>query len=66
MKIDKCRSCKAEIIWIKNVNMKFQPYDAKPIKRGVIRGEDRNQMMVMVDTYMPHHATCPDAKKWRK
>lgn len=61
-KKDKCRSCKADIIWVTTEKGKLQPLDAEPEKRVVIRGS----MAFSMPTYMPHHATCPQADQWRK
>jgi hypothetical protein len=56
------------MIWFKTVNQKNIPVDAEPVKRLVIVGEtlDGKHTVKMMDTYMPHHATCPQGKEWRK
>jgi hypothetical protein len=66
-----CKSCGAEIIWATSVNDKPIPLDAKPEKRLILvfhrnveRG-DYNEAR-MVDTYVSHFASCPDAAQHRK
>ena len=54
-----CRSCDAEIIWIKmksGANMPCHPKTQRMVTPG---GE-------VVEVYEPHWVTCPDAKEWRK
>lgn len=58
-----CRSCKAEILWIK-VNGKNIPVNAKPEYRYI--GPDiLNGAWIFKKTYTPHFSTCPDAAKFR-
>ena len=65
---DKCRSCGAEIIWIKTPEGKSMPLDAKPEKRWVENVADGHGVDYwgLEDTYVSHFATCPDAAKFRK
>lgn len=58
-----CASCGAEIHWITTENGAAHPLDAKPEKRWVV---DRNDVGRIIDTYVSHFATCPDAQKHRK
>lgn len=66
----RCSACQAEIKWIETENGKNTPLDAKPEKRWVkyiIMGRKGNETRwKLVDTYMPHHATCPEVDKFRK
>ena len=59
-----CKACGADILWFKTLNGKNMPVDVKPEKRFVIVKMDNPGKIV--DTYMPHWATCPDYKKFKK
>lgn len=75
-----CKSCGAEIIWIKTKNGKNMPCDAKPISyrntfpQGslVLITPDgkvaRGEFDPSSDTigYLSHFATCPNANQHRK
>lgn len=65
-----CKGCGAQIIWCVTVSGKKQPYDAKPEKRGVIAlfqpGTREPPTMRIEDTYLPHHASCPEVERFRK
>ena len=61
-KLSNCRSCKAEILWIK-VDGKIIPLNSKPEKRYV---EVDFGSFKLCNTYITHFATCPDAAKFRK
>ncbi len=66
----KCKGCDAPIIWFETPQGKRQPFDAKPMKRGQVNiwpNEDENWTPIvhMIDTYMPHHATCPEVERFR-
>ena len=58
-----CRSCRAPIRWVKTPAGKAAPLDAQPEKRYVISGDGKQGKIV--DTYVSHFATCPDAKQHR-
>lgn len=70
-----CRSCKATVLWVRNVNGNLQILDAEPsptgnviIKDGVahtLRG-DLFEQMADGPRYVDHHATCATAALWRK
>ena len=66
----KCRSCNAEIVWVKTANGKSMPIDAQPYEDGNLALVDG---MALVATepkgsplYKSHFATCPNAKQHRK
>jgi hypothetical protein len=71
--MSQCRSCSAEIRWVFTAMGGRIPLDAEPVADGniVLRGHTAH--VIKADTvvppgeprYMPHHATCPDAKRWR-
>lgn len=75
-----CKSCGAAILWLTTENGKQMPVDFKPEKRVVrykrkletqAEGElfpTESEVVVgkVVDTFMPHHATCPHADKHRR
>jgi len=60
--IRKCAGCHAIIIWIVTPAGKRAPLDAIPEKRWV---QMRPGAWQLVDTYMPHHATCPEVDRFR-
>lgn len=63
-----CRSCNAPIIWARTDNGRPIPLDAEPSKRVILDNTHGADMIGanVVDTLMPHHATCPNAAKHRK
>jgi len=66
VKTAKCSTCGAAIIWGETDALKRIPLNAEPEKRYVadtIVGGDR---VVLRSTFVPHFATCPDAKQHRK
>ncbi len=74
--IEKCSACDASIVWMKTEKkLKWQPFDAKPESRSIMaqkqvkdpHGEPRTITVArVVPTYMPHHATCPHAEKFKR
>lgn len=70
--ITKCRSCGAEIVWIETTKGKLQPFNREVDENGNrvfengIAVEYQPLIHMGWDRYMPHHATCPDADKWRR
>ena len=67
-----CKGCNAEIEWFETMRGKKVPVDAKPENRYVLRpqvnqrGDTYGHVVELVNTYMPHHATCPEVEKFRK
>ena len=63
MKIEHCRSCNAEIIWMKTSKGKTAPVNADSVDE-----EDRRDPNTIFDPkkHMNHFATCPQSKQWRK
>lgn len=73
------KGCGAEILWATTKDGKPQPLDAEPVKRVIlVEGHDvdrlardnptepgRNVRARVVDTYTPHHATCPEVSNFR-
>ena len=65
----KCKSCDAVIIWAETEKGTRIPLNIKPEKRFILTGDGSwgdTQVATMVDTYVSHFATCPDAGKFRK
>lgn len=58
-RISQCRSCGAEIVWLKTQMGKNIPVNAEDVV-------DNEQEVFDPDTQVTHFATCPDAPKWRK
>jgi hypothetical protein len=75
-KIVPCRSCGAQIFWVKTSNGKNAPIDAEPVPDGNIIVDEHGHGAVIpkampiepdIKRYKNHFATCPDAAtKWRK
>lgn len=74
-----CRSCHAEIIYIRTMNGKMTPVNAEPVRftfrlggkdkivtgnGEILTGEIRDDGEEV--GYVSHFSTCPDADKWRK
>ena len=59
MKVSKCRSCKAEIVWMKTRNGKNVPVDVGSIMH-------KDATLFNPDTMVAHFATCADAELHRK
>ena len=57
-----CRTCKAEIIWIKTPAGKNHPIDAKPKKLWVFDGGGWQ----LEECHESHFASCPDAAQHRR
>lgn len=76
----RCRSCNADVVFIRSHKTgKPMILNAAPEKRVVIQDNDGVIARVpadgpaapeadalVVDTFTPHHATCPAADKWRR
>lgn len=75
-----CRSCNAEVRFVKTVGGKTQILDAEPSEKGnvqivMVGGEEIAQalgpafrasaQMEGIPLYLDHHATCPNVKDWR-
>jgi len=69
-----CRSCGAEILWVKTTKDKNMPLDAEPSGAGEFALEWEGEQAIARkvgqgytgDRYTCHFVTCPDAKKWRR
>ena len=70
--MSRCTSCGAEILWIKTERGKLAPVDAKSEKRFVLDplaarlAPDAPPQARLVDTFVSHFATCPNAAQHRK
>ncbi len=73
----KCRSCGAEIIWVKTANQRLMPLNAEPDPKGNLILLNGVPTLVQRDLYdkpleeqgpryTSHFVTCPDADKFRK
>lgn len=58
-----CKTCGAAILWAKTPQGKAMPLDAKPEKRVVL--DRQTGLAHVLDTYMPHWATCPTSEQHR-
>lgn len=64
MAVSLCRSCKAEVIWVRSPSGAWLILDAKPIPHlyEVTDGKVRALRQVFVS----HFTTCPQANEWSK
>ena len=71
----KCSRCPTEIIWVKNENGKFEPFDAKPTRVLVVAGDkapDGTEYQCAgapfkIETgHLNHFLTCKHAASFRK
>ncbi len=58
----RCKSCGANILWIRTAQFKKMPLDAKPVTGYRLVGGQAEFEKI----HTPHFATCPNAKKHRK
>ena len=57
-RIDKCGSCKAEIVWLMTKNLRPMPTDAATVKPEDTQFDEKR--------HKSHFATCPNAAQHRK
>lgn len=62
--ISKCRSCGAPILWVTMASGKSMPVNPERL-RVVLANADYTEGTV-ITAYVPHWATCPNAKQHRK
>jgi hypothetical protein len=55
-----CRSCGAEIAWVRTEAGKMMPVDIDVVD---IQKEKDGEVFIVMKS---HWGTCPDAKEWRK
>jgi len=60
----KCKSCDADIIWVRMNSGKPMPLDAKPEKRVV--QNIGSPVYRVADAYISHFVTCPNAAQHRR
>lgn len=58
----KCRTCGAEIAWVKMTTHGNMPVDSDSKEKRICI---LNHIGHVLDTYIPHWATCPNAKEWK-
>ncbi len=68
LQLGRCRSCDSPVIWVTMVRPdgskgRRNPLDPKPEKRVVVSKTGKGGKVV--DTYVSHFATCPQADDWR-
>lgn len=61
--MSECKSCEAEIIWIKTEKGKNHPVNAEPIKMWV---QNEDETWSIKDCYTSHFSSCPDADDHRQ
>lgn len=73
-----CKSCGAEILWVKTIKGRGMPLDSQPSPRGnVIISENGTALVYREPSaiaaryeneprYLSHFATCKNADQWRK
>jgi hypothetical protein len=69
--VAKCKACGAEIMWLRTNADKAMPVDVEPDEGGNLVIEGFSVRVVDLFTpaeaerYMPHWATCPNAKEFK-
>lgn len=77
--MSRCRSCNAEIEWVKNHLGRVVPFNPEPDPNGNyerflisdnpgvgVRPIKKGMRVKASDRRVSHHATCPDADNWRR
>ena len=59
-----CSTCGAAILWVRTEGGKAMPLDAEPQKRVVLGA--RTGLAHVLDTYVSHFSTCPQAAQHRR
>lgn len=63
---ERCRSCGAEIVWLKTVNGKNIPVDAETVADGDTVFDPKRRTIFDFVGHVTHFETCPDRDKWRR
>lgn len=69
--MSRCRGCEAPIRWAKTASGKAMPLDATPNRDGnvviddTLEGPRARVVAPGAGQYMPHHATCPQVRRFR-
>jgi len=58
----KCKGCGQEIKWVEMATGKKMPLDHKPLQMVQVK----DGIGEVIPVYMPHFATCPNAKEFRR
>jgi len=61
----KCRSCGANLKWIKTPRGKSMPLDAVPITNVWTKNEQLDKWFYNNEAYVSHFSTCPNAEQHR-
>lgn len=72
----KCRSCQAHVLWVQSASTgNMLIVDAEPVPNGNIAIKDGKAVhkkgglfdeLIEGPFYIDHHATCPEAARWKK
>ena len=81
-RVETCGGCNAPILWARTGTGKMMPVDPNPHENGnvrIVRGVGGRLLATVVgargaarlrarniELHMPHHATCPNAARFRK
>lgn len=63
--VTKCRSCGADIVWMRTDKGKLMPVNVLPQTKGK-RGPNAGEFLFASAAHESHFATCADRDKWRK
>lgn len=67
---DRCRSCRAEVVWTVTTSGRRMPVEAAERGNVVLGREGEALVARVVDdgqgTHVSHFATCPQANSWRR
>ena len=67
LKRSSCKSCGADVYWLKQIDGKDVIVDTDPVKVFVeVASEGPQRVYSLRIGYQSHFSSCPDAAQWRK
>ncbi len=66
MKLQQCKKCDADIVFLKTKNNKAIPVDYDSLTHEDMTNLAFGDVVFRFGEHVSHFATCPDAKKFRK
>ena len=66
MKVQQCKKCNADIVFLKTKNNKAIPVDYDTLTHEDMTNLSSGDVLFRFGEHVSHFATCPDANKFRK
>lgn len=66
MKVQQCKKCNADFVFLKTKNDKAIPVDYDTLTHEDMTNMSSGDVLFRFGEHVSHFATCPDAKKFRK